>query len=168
GPASVSFQTFGQTVLAIPPGTNLNGVSPLNTPTFAETGLPPNAVNRFNPFNQIISGGSRARLQEFGNRIFDDETDAWLSTVGIKGDKLFDGSWGYDAAFRYSQSKRIQTGTQISASRFNRILNANDPIFDPTSPQFIGTTTPFNPFTDYRVPFSSNAATIDFARVHPK
>ncbi len=167
GPATGNFQTFGQTILAIPPHSDLGGVSPPNTPTYGDTGVPANAFNPFNPFNQIISGSSRARLQEFGNRLFDDETDAWLSTIGIKGDKLFDGSWGYDAAFRYSQSKRVQTGQNISASLFNRILNANDPIFDPTSPQFIGTTTPFNPFTDYRKPFPSNAATIDFATVHP-
>jgi len=167
GPASGSFQTFGQTILAIPPNHDLGGVSPPKTPTFAETGVPANAFNPFNPFNQIISGGSRARLQEFGNRLFDDETDAWLSTIGIKGDKLFDGSWGYDAGFRYSQSKRVQTGQNISASLFNRILNANDPIFDPTSPQFIGTTTPFNPFGSFRKPIASNQATIDFARVHP-
>jgi len=41
---------------------------------------------------------------------------------------------------RYSQLKNTQTGTQVSASRFNRIVNQADPIFDPTSPQFIGTT----------------------------
>jgi iron complex outermembrane receptor protein len=169
GPATGSWQTFGQTVLAIPPSTpNPAGTTPFGGPTYAETGVTPGAFNPFNPFNQIISGGTRARLQEFGNRLFDDETDAWLSTIGIKGDKLFDGSWGYDAAFRYSQSKRVQTGSQVSASLFNRILNGADPIFDPTSPQFIGTTTPFNPFTDFRKLFPSNAATIDFARVHPK
>jgi len=171
GPASGSWQTFGQTVLAIPPSTPNPGgdATPtgLGGPTYKETGVTPGAFNPFNPFNQIISGGTRARLQEFGNRLFDDETDAWLSTIGLKGDKLFDGSWGYDTAFRYSQSKRVQTGTNISASLFNRILNGADPIFDPTSSQFIGTTTPFNPFTDYRRPFPSNAATIDFARVHP-
>jgi iron complex outermembrane receptor protein len=46
-------------------------------------------------------------------------------------------------------------------------LNEADPIFDPGSPQYIGTQIPFNPFTDYRKPFASNADTIDFARVHP-
>ena len=86
----------------------------------------------------------------------------------LKGDKLFDGSWGYDVGFRYSQIKNTSTGSFVSATRFNRILNANDPIFDPTSSEFIGTTVPFNPFTDYRVPFPSNFATIDFATIHPK
>ena len=168
-PASGSFQTKGQTILAIPPHSPIApGSEPPNTPTHAATGVPADAFNPFNPFDQIISGGSRARLAEFGNRLFDNETDAWLSTIGIKGDKLFDGTWGYDAAFRYSQLKNTQTGTQVSASRFNRILNQADPIFDPTSPQFIGTTVAFNPFGDYRRPIAANAATVEFARVHPK
>src|SRR5437764_1095191 len=168
-PASGSFQTFGQTTLAIPPHSPIvPGAAQPNTPTHAETGAPADAFNPFNPFQQIISGGSRARLAEFGNRLFDNETDAWLSTLGVKGDKLFDGSWGYDAGWRYSQLKNVQTGQQVSASRFNRILNQADPIFDPTSPQFIGTTVAFNPFGDFRVPIPSNQATVEFARVHPK
>ncbi len=167
-PATGSFQSKGQTTIAIPPGTPLNGVTPPNTPTFGEVGLPINAYNPFNPFNQIISGGSRARLAEFGNRLFDNETDAILATIGVRGDKLFDGSWGYDSAFRYSQIKNTQTGTQVSSSKFNRILNQADPIFDPTSSQYIGTTVAFNPFGDFRTPIASNAATVAFARVHPK
>src|SRR5438105_13844319 len=168
-PATGNFETLGQTTLAIPPNHPFPGASPPpNTPTFAETGVSPTAFNPFNPFEQIISGSTRARLAEFGNRLFDNETDAVLTTLGVKGDKLFDGSWGYDAGWRYSQLKNVQTGTQVSASRFNRILNAADPIFDPTSPQFIGTTTAFNPFGDYRVPIASNQATVNFARVHPK
>src|SRR5437763_3843682 len=168
-PASGSFQTFGQTILAIPPHSPIApGAEPLNTPTHAETGVPADAFNPFNPFQQIISGGTRARLAEFGNRLFDNETDAWLSTLGVKGDKLFDGTWGYDAGWRYSQLKNVQTGQQVSASRFNRILNQADPIFDPTSPQFIGTTVAFNPFGDYRTPIPSNDAAVEFARVHPK
>src|SRR5205809_7028813 len=92
-PATGSFQTLGQTTLAIPPNSPIApGSEPPNTPTHAETGLPADAFNPFNPFQQIISGGTRARLAEFGNRLFDNETDAWLSTVGIRGDKLFDGT----------------------------------------------------------------------------
>jgi iron complex outermembrane receptor protein len=169
GPATGSFQTKGQTILAIPPrDPNPAGTTPFGGPTYADTGVTPGAFNPFNPFDQIISGGSRARLQEFGNRLFDNETDAWLSTVGVRGDKLFDGTWGYDAAFRYSQLKNTVTGTQVSASRFNRILNQADPIFDPNSPQFIGTTVAYNPFGDFRVPIPANTATLAFARVHPK
>src|SRR4051812_6735920 len=168
-PATGSFETKGQTILAIPPHSPIApGSEPPNTPTHAETGVPADAFNPFNPFEQIISGGTRARLAEFGNRLFDNETDAWLSTIGIKGDKLFNGTWGYDAGFRYSQLKNTVTGTQVSASRFNRILNQADPIFNPTSPQFIGTTVAFDPFGDFRAPIPSNQATIDFARVHPK
>jgi hypothetical protein len=167
-PATGSFQTKGQTTLAIPPNSPLDGVSPPNTPTFADTGVPADAFNPFNPFNQIISGNSRARLAEFGNRLFDNETEAFLTTVGVKGDKLFDGTWGYDAGFRYAQVRNTQTGQQVSISRFNRIVNQADPIFDPASPEFIGTTTAFNPFGDYRVPIPSNQATVAFATVHPK
>src|SRR5437870_7705025 len=167
-PATGNFETKGQTTLAIPPHSNLNGVSPPNTPTFAETGVPADAFNPFNPFEQIISGSTRARLTEFGNRLFDNETDAFLGTIGIKGDKLFNGNWGYDLGYRYSQLKNVQTGQQVSISKFNRVLNAADPIFDPNSPQFIGTTVPFNPFGDFRVPIPANEATVEFVRVHPK
>src|SRR5947208_4995761 len=168
-PATGSFQTKGQTILAIPPNSPIApGAEPPNTPTHAETGLPADALNPFNPFEQIISGGTRARLAEFGNRLFDNETDAWLSTIGIRGDKLFDGSWGYDSGFRYSQIKNISSDTHVSGSRFDRILNAADPIFDPTSTQFIGTTIPYNPFGDFRVPIATNAVPIDFALIHPK
>jgi iron complex outermembrane recepter protein len=166
-PATGSFQTAGQVTLAIPPHSPIApGAEPPNTPTHAETGVPADAFNPFNPFNQIISGGTRARLAEFGNRLFDNETDAYLGTIGIKGDKLFDGNWGYDLGYRYSQLKNVQTGTQVSISRFNRILNQNDPIFQ-TGGELAGQPA-FNPFGDFRVRIPSNAASVAFARVHPK
>src|ERR1700750_2202980 len=59
-------------------------------------------------------------------------------------------------------------GTFTSSPRFNRILNAADPIFDPSSSQFIGTTIPYNPFGDYHVPIPTNSASAAFATVHPK
>ncbi len=168
-PATGSFQTAGGVTLAIPPHSPIApGAEPPNTPTHVETGLPANAYNPFNPFNQIISGGTRARLAEFGDRLFDNETDNFLGTIGVKGDKLFDGTWGYDFGFRYNQLKNVQTGQQVSITRFNRILNQADPIFDPTSPQYIGTTVAFNPFGDYRNPIASNQASVEFARAHPK
>jgi iron complex outermembrane receptor protein len=163
--ATGSFQSPGHTPLAIPPhspGATIAG------PTYAETGVPFGAYNPFNPFQQIISGGSRYRLAEFPNRIIEDTTDALLSTLGVRGEKLFDGSWGYDGALRYSEVRDTSTGTFVSSSRFNRILNAADPIFDPVSPEYIGTTVPYNPFGDYRVPIPSNRAGIEFATVHPK
>jgi outer membrane receptor protein involved in Fe transport len=163
--ATGSFQTAGQVTLFIPPN---NPGPTLGGPTAGEVGAPAGAFNPFNPFQQFISGGSRYRLAEFGNRIFNDETDAFVSTIGLKGDKLFDGTWGYDAAFRYSQVKTESRTTLVSTSKFNRVLNAADPIFDPASPEFIGTTVPYNPFGDFRTPPATNAATVAFATVHPK
>jgi iron complex outermembrane recepter protein len=167
--ATGSFVTKGQQTIAIPPNAPLpGGITPPNTPTFADTGLPVDAFNPFNPFGQIISGGSRARLAEFGNRLVDSDVDSFITTLGFKGDKLFDGTWGYDAGFRYSQVKDTESGTFVSVNRFKRILNAADPIYDPTSQEFIGTTIPFNPFGDFRVPIPSNAAPVDFATIHTK
>jgi iron complex outermembrane receptor protein len=168
-PATGNFQSPGFTTLAIPPRVaNPAGTTPFGGPTYAETGVTPGAFNPFNPFNQIISGGTRARLAEFGNRLFDNESEAWLGTIGFRGDKLFNGTWGYDTAFRYSEIQNTTTGTQVSISRFNRILNQADPIFNPTSSEYIGTRVAFNPFGDFRVPIPSNAASIEFARVHPR
>jgi outer membrane receptor protein involved in Fe transport len=167
-PATGNFQTPGFVTIAIPPRVaNPAGTTPFGGPTYADTGVTPGAFNPFNPFNQIISGGTRARLAEFGNRLFDNESEAWLGTFGFRGDKLFNGTWGYDTAFRYSQIKNTTTGTQVSISRFNRILNQADPIFNPNSPEYIGTTVAFNPFGDFRVPIPSNDASVEFARVHP-
>jgi iron complex outermembrane receptor protein len=165
-PATGSFISKGQTTIAIPPNHPLpGGVTPPGTPTFDQTNLPVDAFNPFNPFEQIISGGTRARLAEFGNRTVDNTTDNFFSTIGLKGDKLFDGSWGYDAGFRFSEVRDTRLFKTVSISRFIRVLNGNDPIFDPTSTQFIGTTTPFNPFGDFHVAVPSNAATVDYARI---
>jgi iron complex outermembrane receptor protein len=178
--ATGSFFTPGQKTIAIPPHMSLGGVAPPNTPVFQGQPCPPadpgcnatntplNAFNPFNPFNQIISGGSRARLADFGNRLFDDNTDSVLFTLGVKGDKLFDGNWGYDAGFRYSQITVTENGRLQSVSRFNRILNANDTIFQPGSSDYIGTTIPYDPFNDFRVPVATNIPTLKFATVHPK
>jgi iron complex outermembrane recepter protein len=173
--ATGSFVTKGQPTLAIPPHSNLNGVAPPNTPVFAgepvvidpvtgnpeagsvQTPTPFTAFNPFNPFNQIISGGTRARIFDFGNRLIDTENQAFLATVGVKGDKIFGSSWGYDGGFRYSQ---IDTTAQIqtaSASRMNEVLNANNSIHTPGSSDFIGTTVPYNPFTSFQVPLTGQA-----------
>src|SRR5437764_9747224 len=170
--------TEGQPTLAIPPHMNLNGVAPPNTPRFAgqpegagagevQTPTPANAFNPFNPFNQIISGGTRARVFDFGNRLVDTENEAYLATIGVKGDKVFGSNWGYDGAFRYSQIYTIAQIQTASASRLNRIMNATDPIFDPNSSSFIGTTIPYNPFTSFtEPPFASNIPSILFARAN--
>jgi iron complex outermembrane receptor protein len=172
--ATGSFQTAGQVTLAIPPNSVFlgpdglpSGVTPPSTPTFAETGLPIDAFNPFNPFQQIISGASRARLLEFGNRLFDNQTDSFLVTLGARGDKLFDGTWGYDFGFRYSNVKATSTSTLTSTSRFNQILNQNDPIFQPGG--ILAGEPAFNPFGDaLGPPIPANAATTNFATVHPK
>jgi iron complex outermembrane receptor protein len=162
-----NFATPGEapvTPLAIPPhapGATLGG------PSYADVGLAPGAYNPFNPFQQIISEDSRGRLMEFGNRKFDHRTDSFFTTLGLRGDKLFDGSWGYNAGFRYSRIEARHDITTISSSRFQRTLNAADPIFDPNSPEFIGTTVPYNPFGDYRVPIANNYRFTDFVTIHP-
>ena len=166
--ATGNFQTPGANTIAIPPGTVLNGVAPPGTPTFEETGLPADAFNPFNPFNQIISGGSRARFLEFGNRLFDNETDNFLSTIGIKGDRLFDGNWGYDGAFRYNKIKATSQSQVVSSSRLTQILNQNSPVFGPGGKLEGGIA--FNPFGDALTgpAIPSNSADVAYATIHPK
>ena len=170
--ATGNFQTPGSVTLAIPPNTPNPGgdATPtgLGGPTYAETGVTPGAFNPFNPFNQIISGGSRARLFEFGNRLFDNETDAFMATVGLRGDKLFDGTWGYDAGFRYSNVKATSGSSQTSTSRFNQIINQADAVFQPGGALAGGTA--FNPFGDAEQggTIATNVADVNYAVVHPK
>src|SRR5437868_12800021 len=65
-PATGNFETKGQTTIAIPPHSPIApGAEPPNTPTHLETGVPADAFNPFNPFEQIISGSTRARLADF-------------------------------------------------------------------------------------------------------
>jgi iron complex outermembrane recepter protein len=174
-PATGNWEAKGTITLYIPPNhpfqLDANGVpiAPPNTPTAAEVGMPANAYNPFNPFQQIISGGTNARLFEFGNRLIDVENIAELFTVGVKGDKLFNGTWGYDGAFRYSQILDIYHIRDASVSRFNRIMNAADSIYDPTSSEFIGATIPFNPFGDsLHNPIPNNSIPIAFATIRRK
>jgi hypothetical protein len=131
--ATGPFEIPGQGTLYIPPHSPLPGGAspPPNTPTIAQTGMPANAYNPFNPFEQIISGDTTARLADFGNRLLDAENIAELFTVGINGDKLFNGGWGFNGAFRYSQIQNTSELRNVSVSRFNRILNAADSIFNP-------------------------------------
>ncbi len=173
--ATGSFDVPGQTQLAIPPNAPFpidpatgQPISPPNTPDSVTSRVPAGAFNPFNPFQQIISAGSRARLLEFGNRMFDNETDNFLSTIGIRGDKLLDGTWGYDFGFRYSNVQATSTATVVSGSRFNRILNQNDLIFQPGG--VLAGQPAFNPFADALrgAPVPGNSAGIGFATVRPK
>lgn len=125
------------------------------------------AYNPFNPFNQDFSGGTRARLAEFGNRIYRDTNDALNTTLGIRSD-AFLGNWNLDASLNYSSIVNTTRNTLVSISRFNRLNNANDPIFDPTSSEYIGTTTPYNPFGYYRNPIPNNELIAPYAQVELK
>jgi outer membrane receptor protein involved in Fe transport len=122
------------------------------------------ASNPFNPFNQDIADTSRARLAEFGNRIEDDETLATLFAAGVKGENIA-GRWNFDASFSYSAIREHSDRRMVSASRFNQIVNAASPIFDPRGSGFVGTTTPYNPFGYYRNPIAGNRALVDYASV---
>ena len=169
--ATGNFEIPGSFALFIPPHSPLPvvggvEVAPPNTPTPAELGAPVGAFNPFNPFEQIISGRSSARIADFGNRKIDNENEAWLTTLGLKGDKVFDGNWGYDTGFRYSQILSIFRFEAVDGPRFERILNANDSLFNPASSDFIGQTTPYNPFNDFKVPIKTNLPLINFAALH--
>jgi iron complex outermembrane recepter protein len=125
---------------------------------------PAGASNPFNPFNQDIGDTSRARLSEFGNRILRNETDAVMLTGGVRGENIA-GRWNFDASYSYSMIRDKTRNSGVSASRFNEILNANSAIFKPGSSNYIGTTTPYNPFGYSRNPIPGNLALADYARV---
>ncbi len=59
------------------------------------------AFNPHNQFNQDIAGGTRARFAEFGNRIFRNQTDAFMFVTGIKAENILD-KWNTDLSFGYS------------------------------------------------------------------
>ena len=167
--ATGDFQTPGQITLAIPPrvpnpGGDLTPTG-LGGPTYAETGVPAGAFNPWNPFNQIISAGSRARILEFGNRLSDNSTDNFIATVGIRGDKLFDGTWGYDMGLRYNRIKVTSISTVVSTSRYNQVLNQADPVFGPGGA--LEGQAAFNPFGDaqFGPAIASNSAAIDYVTV---
>src|SRR5438876_4573164 len=172
--ATGSFQTPGSPTLFIPPNhpfaVDANGVAitPPNTPTAAEVGLPFGAFNPFNTFQQIISCGKSARFADFGNILIDNENVAERFVVGVKGDKLFNGTWGYDGGFMYSQEVQYSKFQGVNAPRYERILNANDSLFNPSSSDFIGQTIPYNPFNDFRVPIAANQPLIEFATLRSR
>ena len=168
--ATGNFETPGQISLYVPPRVAFSGAPPFGGPTYAEVGAPVGAFNPFNPFEQIISGGTRARFFDFGNRLIDNENVAERFTVGVKGDKLFNGTWGYDGAFMYSQIEQIARFRSVNVNRFERILNANDSLFDPNSGNFIGQTVPYNPFGDWQhVPSpATNQPLLTFAQLNTR
>src|SRR6266700_2014778 len=168
--ATGDFETPGRLALFVPPNHPFpGGVPPFGGPPPEEVGMSPTAFNPFNPFEEILSGGTRARIFDFGDRLVDNENIAERFTVGVKGDKLFNGTWGYDAGFMYSQIEQISRFQGINIPHFQEILNAADTIFDPASSEFIGQTIPYNPMVDSQhVTFPSNLPLIDFARLHTR
>lgn len=186
--ATGSFVTPGQTSLIIPAHTATpiltitNGVTPMQvtagtplpagySPSVGTTvdssgnvqrAAPAGAFNANNPFNQDITDGTRFRAADFGNRVFRDTNDAFMVTTGIKADN-FIGNWSADAGFRYSQVAEHTDDTLVSTSRFNKVLNQGDPIFNPSSASYIGTTVAYNPFGYYGKPIAANAAVVSYA-----
>lgn len=160
--ATGNFTTPGLAELVIPARTANPTIKTVDGRTRA---APAGAYNPFNPFNMDIVGSSRFRLQEFGNRVLNDTTDAFLGTAGIKGENILE-KYNFDAGVRYSESIYRSDDTEVSASKFNRILNANDPIFNPNDPSYVGTTIPYNPFGYYVNPIPNNALLVRYATVH--
>jgi len=161
--ATGSFTVAGQTELVIPSRT----ATPLPLSNTRPRAAVAGAFNPFNPFNVDITGGTRARLAEFGNRVFRNATDAALLTAGIRGDQIA-GKWNFDAGYSYSAVRSTARDTLVSATRFNRLLNANDPFFQPGSPEYLGTTTPYNPFGYYKVPIPNNQQIVGAALIDRK
>ncbi len=125
------------------------------------------AYNPFNPFNIDITGGTRARLAEFGNRIYRNNTDALLLTFGLKGENIM-GHWNFDTGYSYSSIRDASRNTIPSSSRFNRLMNANDSFFLPGSTDYLGTTTPYNPFGYYKNSIPNNAKIVNAALIDQK
>ncbi len=141
--------------------------SPLPGPSGRTRIAPAGAYNPFNPFNQDITDGSRARLAEFGNRIFRNQTDAFLLTTGIKGENIA-GKWNFDAGYTHSSIRDTSRNTLVSAARFNRLMNANDSFFQPGSADYLGTTVPYNPFGYYKVSIPNNERVVGAAKIDVK
>ncbi len=139
--------------------------SPLPLPDGRTRAAPAGAFNRFNPYNLDLTGTTKARLAEFGNRILHDTVDAYSFTAGIKAEDIWD-KWNFDVGIRYSQIHQASDQKLISSSRFNRILNEADPLFNPASSSYIGTTIPYNPFGYFRNPIPNNALLVAFATIH--
>jgi iron complex outermembrane receptor protein len=161
--ATGNFTTAGQVELVIPART----ATPLPLPNRTGRAATAGAFNPFNPFNVDITGGTRARLAEFGNRIFRNTTDATLITAGLRGDNIA-GKWNFDAAYSFSSVRSTSRDTLVSASRFNRLLNGNDSFFQPGSADYLGTTLPYNPFGYFRNPIPNNQQIVSAALIDRK
>ena len=117
------------------------------------------AFNPHNPFNQDLEGRTRIRLFDFGNRVQQTNTDNLMATVGIRGARIRD-KWNFDAGLRLSRVEELEVLRRVSTTLFNRLVNGNDPWFDPSSTSFLGTTSPFNPFGYFENPLANNVAIV--------
>lgn len=164
--ATGPFRNLSGTSLVIPsrtpfpislPTSNVDGVAQPGYVKYTQDGqdfyrlseLPPGAYNPFNPYNQDLEGVTRARLEEFGRRLVDTYTEAYLATMELKGKELEvgDANWSFDSGIRISRVEELSVFQGVSASRLNRLMNAADPWFDPSSSQFLDLgAQPYNPF----------------------
>jgi iron complex outermembrane receptor protein len=160
--ATGNFETPGQTTIVIPARTPNPILTPAEIAAGGVRSAAAGAFNPFNPFNQDIAGSSRIRLAEFGNRVFKNHNVAFAVTGGLRAENIL-GNWNLDASVRYSSITNNVNAKLISTSRFLRSMNAADPIFNPSSPSYIGTTQPYNPFGYYENPIPSNSAPVEFA-----
>ena len=127
-------------------------------------GVPVDAFNPWNLFNEDISGFTRMRIWEHGNRVDVDTTDAFLATVGLRVDDMADTSWDLDVSVRYSRIEIETEAERIQISAFNEILNQASPLFQ-TGGEFEGQAA-FNPFNSYLVDIKNNFDLIDYATVN--
>ncbi|MBI2515797.1 MAG: TonB-dependent receptor [Opitutae bacterium] len=160
--ATGNFVTPGVTTIVIPSRTP----NPILTPAEIAAGgvrtAAAGAFNPFNPFNQDISGSSRIRLAEFGNRIYHNRNTAVAFTGGLRFENIAD-KFNLDTSVRHSTITNNLNARLISTSRFLRALNAADSIFNPASSNYIGTTQPYNPFGYFRNEIASNRIPVAFA-----
>lgn len=162
--ATGSWTTPGSVEYVVPARTP----NPLPLPDGRARAAAAGAYNPFNPFNVDITGGTRFRMFEFGNRILKTDSDALMATAGMKMENVVD-NWNVDMGARFSTIGVHQNFKLVSNSRFNQIVNANDPIFNPASSTYIGTTIPYNPFGyPAGVAIPSNALTVNYATVFVK
>ena len=162
--ATGSFTTPGSVEYVVPAHTP----NPIPLPDGRARAAAAGAYNPYNPFNIDLTGGTRFRLFEFGNRVMRTDSDAFMATAGVRVNDVL-GTWNFDGGMRYSTIGVHQDFKLVSTSRFNQILNQNDPIFDPASSTYIGTTHAYNPF-GYAPdnPIANNALTVAYATVRVK
>lgn len=151
--ATGSFQNPGGVSLVIPANTADPIIRPDRTGRIPEVAN--GAFNEFNPFNQDLEGFTRIRLFDFGNRKFLTKTEAFNVHWGMRATNLFN-KWNADFGFGYGLINETNLNTLVSISTFNRLVNSNDSFFDPSSSDFTGTTTAFNPFVFWKNPLPNN------------